>query len=294
MKLRPRASSRSRRSVSSRPGSKPRDTRPRQQPRSYATTQRPPQLASALVMRIAVVSDIHANLHALETVLADIDPGTGDELWCLGDVVGYGPRPNECCDLIRDRAAIPSAGNHDLAVLGTSTSPRFSGEAATARAGPLRPGRRAAAHGWRRSAHGDGTGAELLHGSPRDPVWEYVLSEEVAFFSRSRPSAARARRPQHVALALGVGRRRRSKAGWRPAAQGRARDPGGACSTRAPRASARRRRACGLAAHRRRGADGKASGAWRIRSNRRRRRCAIRASRGTRRPARARHLEPGG
>ena len=54
-------------------------------------------------MRVAVVSDIHGNLHALEAVLEAVDHDEPDELWCLGDVVGYGPRPNECCRLVRDR-----------------------------------------------------------------------------------------------------------------------------------------------------------------------------------------------
>ena len=66
--------------------------------------------------RIAVISDIHANLHALEAVLAAIDVDGVDELWCLGDIVGYGPRPNECIALVRERAAVCLAGNHDLVV----------------------------------------------------------------------------------------------------------------------------------------------------------------------------------
>src|SRR3954452_10170651 len=83
-------------------------------------------------MRVAVVSDIHSNLHALEAVLADIDREAPDELWCLGDVVGYGARPNECCDLVRERADLVLCGNHDLAVLGTLDIADFSGDAATA------------------------------------------------------------------------------------------------------------------------------------------------------------------
>ena len=54
-------------------------------------------------MRVAVISDIHANLHALDAVLADVDAFAPDELWCLGDVVGYGPRPNECTAIVRER-----------------------------------------------------------------------------------------------------------------------------------------------------------------------------------------------
>ena len=57
-------------------------------------------------MRIAVVSDVHANLHALEAVLAEVDKEGFDEMWCLGDVVGYGPKPNECVALLQGRTAI--------------------------------------------------------------------------------------------------------------------------------------------------------------------------------------------
>jgi predicted phosphodiesterase len=70
-------------------------------------------------MRVAVISDIHANLAALEATLAEIDDGGPDELWCLGDLVGYGPHPNEVVERVRERADVVLAGNHDLAVLGT-------------------------------------------------------------------------------------------------------------------------------------------------------------------------------
>src|SRR5689334_7729780 len=93
-------------------------------------------------MRVAVVSDIHGNLHALEAVLADIVRDGADEVWCLGDVVGYGPRPNECCDVVRSRAALSLCGNHDLAVIGALDPSDFSGDAAVAASwtrGVLRP-----------------------------------------------------------------------------------------------------------------------------------------------------------
>src|SRR3954449_10957603 len=82
-------------------------------------------------MRVAVVSDIHANLPALEAVLAAIDEEAPDELWCLGDVVGYGPNPNECVAVVRDRADVCLSGNHDLAVLGELPIEDFSPDAAT-------------------------------------------------------------------------------------------------------------------------------------------------------------------
>jgi predicted phosphodiesterase len=132
-------------------------------------------------MRIAVLSDIHANLHALEAVLADIDREGVDEVWCLGDVVGYGPRPNECVDLVRARADLCLCGNHDLAVLGSLDIAEFSGDAAAAARwtqGEIGDDQAAWLRGLAPSgARGE---AELFHGSPRDPVWDYVLSEEVA------------------------------------------------------------------------------------------------------------------
>src|SRR4051795_4414531 len=83
-------------------------------------------------MRVAVVSDIHSNLHALEAALTAIEAEAPDELWCLGDLVGYGPRPNECCAAVADRADVCLAGNHDLVVLGTLDIADFAGDAAAA------------------------------------------------------------------------------------------------------------------------------------------------------------------
>jgi predicted phosphodiesterase len=132
-------------------------------------------------MRVAVISDIHANLHALTAVLAALAAEPPDELWCLGDLVGYGPKPNECCALVQAHATVCLAGNHDLAVLGTIDLAEFSGDAGTAAA-------------WTRGVIGDegrtflaclepagkAAGVALFHGSARDPVWEYVLSDEAA------------------------------------------------------------------------------------------------------------------
>ena len=132
-------------------------------------------------MRVAVVSDIHANLHALEAVLEAIDADPPDELWCLGDLVGYGPRPNEVTEIVRDRTQVCLVGNHDLGVLGRLDLEEFSPDAA-------------AVARWTRTVLLDESRtyleslepqaklerAELFHGSPRDPVWEYVISEETA------------------------------------------------------------------------------------------------------------------
>ena len=132
-------------------------------------------------MRIAVVSDIHANLAALEVVLAEIDADPPDELWCLGDLVGYGPRPNECCELVAERAAICLSGNHDLAVRGTLDLSEFSGDAAVAAQWTRTVlSERAAAYLGSLEPEGERESVALYHGSARDPVWEYVLSDEAA------------------------------------------------------------------------------------------------------------------
>ena len=132
-------------------------------------------------MRIAAITDIHANLPALEAVLAAIDETSVDEIWCLGDVIGYGAEPDECADLVRERCALCLVGNHDLAVLGALDISAFS-EAA------------AAAVAWTREHVAESTLAMLrelepagergdigfFHASPRDPIWEYVLSAKQA------------------------------------------------------------------------------------------------------------------
>ncbi|MGH3014910.1 MAG: metallophosphoesterase family protein [Gaiellaceae bacterium] len=135
-------------------------------------------------MRVAVLSDIHGNLHALEAVLASVDRGAPDEIWCLGDLVGYGPRPNRCCALVGERADVCLIGNHDLAVLGRIDLDVFAPDAAeSARwtAEVLEPEPRAFLEALEPTAAQRGAG--LFHASPRDPVWEYVLSPEVALAS---------------------------------------------------------------------------------------------------------------
>jgi len=132
-------------------------------------------------LRVAVLSDIHANQPALEAVLAAVDEAGVEEIWCLGDVVGYGAQPDACAELVRDRCDVCLAGNHDLAVLGGLDISSFSESAA-------------AAVEWTLAEASEGTleflrgldpavsreGIGLFHASPRDPIWEYVLSTDQA------------------------------------------------------------------------------------------------------------------
>ncbi|MEK6276041.1 MAG: metallophosphoesterase family protein [Actinomycetota bacterium] len=132
-------------------------------------------------MRVAVISDIHANLHALEAVLEAIDADAPDEIWCLGDLAGYGPRPNEVIALVRERAKISLVGNHDLGVLRSLDLDEFSPDAAASARWTdtvLLDEHRAYLESLSPEAKVEG--AELYHASPRDPVWEYVITEETA------------------------------------------------------------------------------------------------------------------
>ena len=131
-------------------------------------------------MRVLIISDIHANLAALDSVLADAGPY--DAVWCLGDLTGYGPDPNECVERVRSLPGLTCmVGNHDKAALGEIDLSVFNGDA------------RNAVH-WTRSAleresldYLRGLKAEarhepytLAHGSPRQPVWEYILDRYIA------------------------------------------------------------------------------------------------------------------
>ena len=131
-------------------------------------------------MRVLVISDIHANLVAFETVLEDAK-GEWDYVWCLGDVVGYGPNPNESCDLLKTLPHLCLAGNHDWAALGRLDIRTFNVDA-----------RRAV--NWTQQTLTDENIAylsslpttfvlgnfTLAHGSPREPVWEYILDPLIA------------------------------------------------------------------------------------------------------------------
>jgi diadenosine tetraphosphatase ApaH/serine/threonine PP2A family protein phosphatase len=114
-------------------------------------------------------------------VLADVDAARVDAVWCLGDTVGYGPRPNECCEIVEALADLCLVGNHDLVVLGELAVSDFNDEAAAAAtwtAEVLTPESRAFLAGLKPLAALDGV--EVFHASARDPVWEYVLTEEAA------------------------------------------------------------------------------------------------------------------
>jgi predicted phosphodiesterase len=128
-------------------------------------------------MRVAIVSDIHGNRQAFEAVLDAVAASECEEMWCLGDLVGYGADPDACVELARRHAAICLAGNHDLGVVGSLPLEEFSRGAALAAR-------------WTQEEIDDETHAflaslepkhleervGLFHASPRDPIWEYVLS----------------------------------------------------------------------------------------------------------------------
>ncbi|HLY48735.1 MAG TPA: metallophosphoesterase family protein [Solirubrobacteraceae bacterium] len=128
-------------------------------------------------MRVAIVSDIHGNRHAFEAVLEDIDASECEELWCLGDLVGYGAEPDACVELARRHAAICLAGNHDLGVRGDLPLEDFSRGAALAARWTqqtITAETREYLSSLEPANLGEPVG--LYHASPRDPVWEYVLS----------------------------------------------------------------------------------------------------------------------
>ena len=128
-------------------------------------------------MRVAIVADVHGNRHAFEAVLDAVEAAGAEELWCLGDLVGYGAEPDACVELARRHVAVCLAGNHDLAARGDLPFDQFTRGAelairwttdeiaaeSVAYLATLEPQRLDEAVG-------------LYHGSPRDPVWEYVTS----------------------------------------------------------------------------------------------------------------------
>ena len=130
-------------------------------------------------MRIAVLSDIHANLPALDAVLADAS--SLDGTWQLGDVVGYGPDPDGVVARLRDIGAVGVRGNHDAAAGGGSEIDWFNPDARRAMEW-TRTAISAQTVDWLRGLPERRTidAFELVHGSPREPLWEYVTSSSIA------------------------------------------------------------------------------------------------------------------
>jgi predicted phosphodiesterase len=128
-------------------------------------------------VRVAVVSDIHGNRQAFAAVLEEIGESSCEEMWCLGDLVGYGADPDVCVELARNHAAICLAGNHDLVVRGDLPLEEFSRGAAVAAQWTQRTiSAQTLAYLQDLEPVCLEEEAGLYHASPRDPVWEYVLS----------------------------------------------------------------------------------------------------------------------
>ncbi len=136
-------------------------------------------------MRALIVSDVHSNLEAFTSVIDDADRRGGfSQIWSLGDLVGYGPDPAECMNLLAEHEHLAVAGNHDLAAAGRLSVEAFNPYAAEASrwtAAHVTPDQaQALAEQPLKIEQGDFT---LVHGSPRDPVWEYVVSQASAAVS---------------------------------------------------------------------------------------------------------------
>jgi diadenosine tetraphosphatase ApaH/serine/threonine PP2A family protein phosphatase len=132
-------------------------------------------------MRVAVISDVHGNVQALEAVLAAIDELQVDEIWSLGDVVGYGADPVLCTEIVDERAAVSLGGNHDLVVAGTIDIDMFAHDARDAAewSRTVLSAEQIDALGSRMPG-GEREGVQMFHGSVRDPVWEYVVDQRTA------------------------------------------------------------------------------------------------------------------
>jgi diadenosine tetraphosphatase ApaH/serine/threonine PP2A family protein phosphatase len=135
--------------------------------------------------RTAIISDLHSNLEALTAVFADIDARGITEVWCLGDIVGYGPQPVECLDLVMQRCTVSLMGNHDEAVIhGAFGFNSHAREAIEYTRRLLKPSifKRESRRRWRyltELATFHREGADLFfHASPREPTTEYVLPND--------------------------------------------------------------------------------------------------------------------
>ena len=138
----------------------------------------------------AVISDVHSNIEALTAVLADIEAQGVDDIICLGDVVGYGPNPRECADLVRQRCRIVLKGNHDEALVhGAYAFNLPARQAIDWTRSQLKPGMfggAAMTDRWEFLAglpirHEEGSDL-FTHGSPRDPTNEYILAQDLVYW----------------------------------------------------------------------------------------------------------------
>ena len=161
-------------------------------------------------MRIAILSDIHGNLEALEAVLAEVERLGVDALYSLGDIVGYGPSPAACLDIVRRRAAVSLMGNHDAAVAGLTSLEDFNEFARSA-------------VDWTAARLDDGQieylgtlpythrapGLLLVHASPNEPErWHYIhgladIDEHFAEFAERLCFVGHSHRPGIFALGEG-------------------------------------------------------------------------------------------
>jgi len=136
-------------------------------------------------MKLAIISDIHANIEALEAVFADIKASNADEVLCLGDIVGYGANPNECVELIRKSCSLTLLGNHDAAAVGLLSTQHFNIHAKIAiewTMGNLT----ASSHSFLKALPLKETKFQhtLVHATPYEPnMWYYITSLEEAAFN---------------------------------------------------------------------------------------------------------------
>ncbi len=133
-------------------------------------------------MQNAIIADIHANLAAFTAVLDDIKRREEvEEVWCLGDVVGYGPDPHQCIELLRQCNHVCIAGNHDWAAIGKINTSEFNPDAAVAcrwTAQQLTPEDVEYLENLPLVIQKEDF--TLVHGSPREPIWEYLISTSLA------------------------------------------------------------------------------------------------------------------
>ena len=133
-------------------------------------------------MRALILSDIHSNLEALKSVIESAGKGSGfDQVWQFGDLVGYGPDPSECIDIIRDYYAAGVAGNHDLAAIGKLSVEAFNMYASMAALWTAEQlTQEQTKYLGSLPLKVELEDFTMVHGSPRDPVWEYVVTPGAA------------------------------------------------------------------------------------------------------------------